>query len=99
MQRQKLLTYFSQQFHIIEQCMDEMKDFKINPEFSILELTFHLYENPMGDISDLKNLFLFIGLDKEFFERKIIIFLANNLNMCYGCSKEPSQKDGSFEYP
>ena len=31
MQGQKLLTFFSQQIHIIEQCMDEMKDFRINP--------------------------------------------------------------------
>ena len=32
--------------------------------------------------------------------RKIaIIFLSFNLNMCFGCSKEPSHRDGSFEYP
>ena len=32
-----------------------------------------------------------IGPDKEFYERMIvIIFLPMNLNMCYGCSKEPS---------
>ena len=32
--------------------------------------------------------------------RKIsIIFLPFNLNMCFGCSKEPSHWDGSFEYP
>ena len=34
----------------------------------------------------------FIGLDKDFFERKIVnIFLLLNLNMCYGYSKEPPQ--------
>ena len=27
------------------------------------------------------------------------IFLPINLNMCFGCSKEPSHGDGSFEYP
>ena len=32
--------------------------------------------------------------------RKIaIIFLSISLNMCFGCSKEPSDWDGSFEYP
>ena len=32
--------------------------------------------------------------------RKIaIIFLLISLNMCFGCSKEPSHRDGSFEYP
>ena len=34
------------------------------------------------------------------FERKIVInFLPNILNMCFGCSKEPSHREGSFEYP
>ena len=28
-----------------------------------------------------------------------IIFLPSNLNICFGCSKEPSHWDGSFEYP
>ena len=32
--------------------------------------------------------------------RKIaIIFLSISLNMCFGCSKELSHQDGSFEYP
>ena len=32
-----------------------------------------------------------IGPDKEIYEGKIvIIFLLINLNMCFGCSKEPS---------
>ena len=34
-----------------------------------------------------------------FFQHKIaIIFLSISLNICYGCSKEPSHLDGSFEY-
>ena len=34
------------------------------------------------------------------FELKIvIIFLPISLNMCCWCSKEPSHRDGSFEYP
>ena len=28
-----------------------------------------------------------------------MVFLSINLNMCFGCSKEPSQWDGCFEYP
>ena len=32
--------------------------------------------------------------------RKIeIIFLSISLNICFGCSKEPSHRDCSFEYP
>ena len=49
-------------------------------------------------------------MDKRFFPsiqvyyknnlRKIaIIFSSFSLNMCFGCSKEPSNRDGSFEYP
>ena len=29
----------------------------------------------------------------------VIIFLSISLNMCFGCSKEPSHSDGSFECP
>ena len=29
----------------------------------------------------------------------MIIFLTINLNMCFGCKKEPSHLDSSFEYP
>ena len=29
----------------------------------------------------------------------VIIFLSISFNMCFGCSKEPSQQDSSFEYP
>ena len=37
---------------------------------------------------------------RKFYERKIvIIFLPINLSVCFGCSKEPSHRDGSFEYP
>ena len=41
-----------------------------------------------------------IGPDMQFFLRKIvIIFLPISFNMCFGCSKKPSHRDGSFEYP
>ena len=29
----------------------------------------------------------------------MIVFLPISLNMCFGCSKELSHRDGSFEYP
>ena len=29
----------------------------------------------------------------------VIIFLSISINMCFGCSKEPSHRDGSYEYP
>ena len=28
-----------------------------------------------------------------------IIVLSISINMCFGCSKEPFHRDGSFEYP
>ena len=41
-----------------------------------------------------------IGPVKQKKKRKIvIIFLPTSLNMCFGCSKVPSHRDGSFEYP
>ena len=42
-----------------------------------------------------------IGPVKQIYKCKIviIIFLSISLNMCFGCSKEPSHRDGSFEYP
>ena len=45
-------------------------------------------------------LFGLISQDTQHFLRKIVIFsLPININMCFGCSKEPSHWDGSFEYP
>ena len=38
-------------------------------------------------------------LSQNNFRKIAIIFLPIILNMCYGCSKEPSHRDGSFEYP
>ena len=41
-----------------------------------------------------------VDLDKHIFERKIVnVFITTRFNICFGCSKEPSQRDGSFEYP
>ena len=41
------------------------------------------------------------GLDKnKLFERKIVnIFLSASFKFCFGCSKDPSHWEGSFEYP
>ena len=39
-------------------------------------------------------------LNTEKFQHKIVnIFLPISFNICFGCSKEPSHLDGSFEYP
>ena len=41
-----------------------------------------------------------IGTVEQLFEHKNVNnFLPSNLNICFGCSKEPSQGDCSFEYP
>ena len=40
------------------------------------------------------------GLDKQNMKSKIVNnFLPISFNICFGCSKEPSHLDGSFEYP
>ena len=40
------------------------------------------------------------GLDKQKIAAKIVnISLLINFTKCFGCSKEPSYCDGSFEYP
>ena len=41
-----------------------------------------------------------IGLVKQIFKIKIVnIFLPVIFSICFGCSKEPSHRDGSCEYP
>ena len=37
--------------------------------------------------------------DKKNEHKSVNIFLPVILSMCFGCSKEPSHCDGSFEYP
>ena len=34
----------------------------------------------------------------EIFRKIAIIFLFRSLNLCFACSNEPSQVDGSFKY-
>ena len=38
-------------------------------------------------------------LSKKNLRKIAIIFLSISLNMCFGCFKEPSHRDGSSEYP
>ena len=38
-------------------------------------------------------------LRKNNLRKIVIIFLSISLTMCFGCSKETSHQDGSFEYP
>ena len=38
-------------------------------------------------------------LCKNFKRKTAISFLSIGLNLCFGCSKEPSHREGSFEYP
>ena len=38
-------------------------------------------------------------VEQIFWRKIVIIFLPINLNICFGCSKEPSHRDVSFEYP
>ena len=48
----------------------------------------------------MKIIKLNIGPAKQRYSAKVaIIFLSISLNLCFGCSKEPSHRDGSFEYP
>ena len=37
-------------------------------------------------------------IGKLFMFKNRFVFLAISLDMCFGCSKEPSLPDGSFEY-
>ena len=61
--------------------------------------------HPISITDDLRNetiskYFLHIGLDRQNFQHKIVnISLPIIFSICFGCSKEPSQQDGSFEYP
>ena len=40
-----------------------------------------------------------IGADKKNKRKTINIFLPIHFNICFGCTKEPSHWEGSFEYP
>ena len=45
------------------------------------------------------HIYLQVKISKNSEHEIVDIFLSVNLNMCFGCSKEPSQRGGSFEYP
>ena len=40
-----------------------------------------------------------MGPDKDSAPKIAFISLPISLNMCFGCSKEQSHREGSFEYP
>ena len=40
---------------------------------------------------------VYLGPDTLFVRKMFFIFLSISLNMCFGCSKEPSHRDGSFD--
>ena len=43
---------------------------------------------------------IYTGQSKHIFLRKLVNnFLSSSFNICFGCSKELSHRDGSFEYP
>ena len=50
-------------------------------------------------LEPLVNLFYTIRTSKIFQRKITVIFLAINGNMCFGCSKEWSHRDDSFEHP
>ena len=60
-------------------------------KFRILEiLNFH----PWG-----YHIIVRFQIRKLFSPITVIVFLPININVCFGCSKELSHRDGSFEYP
>ena len=42
---------------------------------------------------------IYIGLDNKSLENVIIFLISNLLSIWFGCSKEPSHGDSSFENP
>ena len=43
--------------------------------------------------------YFYIGVDKQKLNKILNISLFVRVNICFGCTKEPSRQDGSFEYP
>ena len=73
----------------------------------IFKLIFFIYLNLFPALlnkdtccSKRRQLTISIGWDKQFLcAKRCIIFLSISFNICFGCSKESSHRDGSFEYP
>ena len=54
----------------------------------------------MSALATLSRKLYSVGQISKFVQRKIaIIYSSISLYMCFGCSKEPSHYDSSFEYP
>ena len=69
--------------------------------FEILEhLPYIFFTITSRDMRLISPSMSFIAEDNKILEYKIEnIFLTNHSNVCFGCSKEPSHRDGSFEHP
>ena len=48
---------------------------------------------------DMEYYMSLIGPDKHCECKIVNIFLSISLKICFGCSKEPSHRDGSFDHP
>ena len=60
----------------------------------------HLHSESVGGESPISSPSIPQGqLSKNNLRKIAIIFLSISLNMCFGCSKEPFHRDGSFMYP
>ena len=53
----------------------------------------------MKNFIGLSNWISYVVINKKIGCKIVNIFLSISLNMCFGCSKEPSHRDGSFEHP
>ena len=68
-------------------------------------LNLEISSNPIGSECWMEKLpqninnKMFTILPLKFLHKIVNMLLSVNLNLCFGCSKEPSQRDGSFEHP
>ena len=72
-------------------------------QYCILLLSEQIHEYGILNLSGLSNYhtdWKMKGLGNKTFQRKNVnIFLPISYSICFGCSKEPSHRDGSLEYP
>ena len=48
---------------------------------------------------EISGLVPLVLIGEDFQDTIVNIFLSISFNMCFGCSKETSHRDGSFEHP
>ena len=63
--------------------------------YQVAKLSFSL----LYHVLDMVLILLYFQIIKYFKHTIAVVFLSISLSICLGCSKEPSQCDGSFEYP